>query len=216
MGLCGSSISEEDRKMAQRSRQIDDENNKDMDKEMEKVKLLLLGAGESGKSTVFKQMRLLYGAEYTEEERISFRLFIHQNIIETAEALCNATKNLSPDDPIILTPEFQKICPNPDTMNPNPNYRKFPELTTEYAEAVAVLWRSPTFKQTWENRSKFQIIESAGQFLDRVEKVASADYSPSGDDIILSRVKTTGIREERMQVGLLVFVFFLSFFLFRS
>ena len=64
---------------------------------------MLLGAGESGKSTVVKQMRLLYGADYTEVEKESFRLSIHQNIIETMEILCDAVIEKNPYDSLTYT-----------------------------------------------------------------------------------------------------------------
>ena len=50
MGICGSkNMSPEDRLAAERSRKIDNENEEDFDKELEKIKLLLLGINHINK-----------------------------------------------------------------------------------------------------------------------------------------------------------------------
>lgn len=46
------------------------------------VKILLLGAGESGKSTFLKQMRIIHGQDFDQRAKEEFRATIYSNIIK--------------------------------------------------------------------------------------------------------------------------------------
>ncbi|KAJ3176463.1 hypothetical protein HDU85_006886, partial [Gaertneriomyces sp. JEL0708] len=59
-------------------------------------KLLLLGAGESGKSTLFKQMITIYGKGYPESERKTFTSIIYSNIIASMKTLCQHSDTYGP------------------------------------------------------------------------------------------------------------------------
>ncbi|KAJ3225785.1 signal transducing kinase of the PAK [Chytriomyces hyalinus] len=58
------------------------------------VKLLLLGAGETGKSTILKQMRLIYSTGFGQEETELYRRAILGNIITSAKCLVFAMDTL--------------------------------------------------------------------------------------------------------------------------
>jgi len=62
--------------------------------EEEKVKLLLLGTGESGKSTIFKQMRILYGSPNTEDDLRWYGVVVRKNIIDAIRQLCILIRRL--------------------------------------------------------------------------------------------------------------------------
>ena len=44
--------------------------------------MLLLGTGEAGKSTFVKQMKILYGIGFTDEENNTFRVDIPNNVVD--------------------------------------------------------------------------------------------------------------------------------------
>ena len=56
---------------------------------------LFAGTGESGKSTFIKQMRIIHGQGYTEDDRRGYTKLVYQNIFQAIQALCRAMKNLN-------------------------------------------------------------------------------------------------------------------------
>ena len=53
-------------------------------------KLLLLGTGESGKTTFIKQMRILHGKPYSQAELDVFRSLVYRNIYIAVQVLIDA------------------------------------------------------------------------------------------------------------------------------
>ena len=169
----------EQRLAARRNSAIEKQNFRDMQEDQEKIKLLLLGAGESGKSTIFKQMKKMYGAGF-DMQRPFYKGIIHSNVIESIRKLlaevetpCGATDAAS-------------MVQGTDTG----------ELSTELAQAIRQCWNDASVQQAYEDRANFQLTDSAKFFLDIVEDLAAEDYLPSDEHILRSRVRTTGITEE--------------------
>ena len=62
------------------------------------AKLLLLGAGESGKSTIAKQLKILHMSGFTLEEKHSWRTVIIKNIIYALKTLLKQTGEFAASD----------------------------------------------------------------------------------------------------------------------
>ena len=58
------------------------------------LKLLLLGTGESGKSTFIKQMRIIHGDGYTIDDQKNFIKYIYQNVLTSIQNLIKAMKQV--------------------------------------------------------------------------------------------------------------------------
>ena len=82
------------------------------------IKLLLLGAGECGKSTILKQMKILHKNGFTPNERVEARDLILSNTLSSVQALSQAVVDLQipvatpqETDDAALLPVFARALP---------------------------------------------------------------------------------------------------------
>mmetsp|Transcript_72369 Transcript_72369/g.205855 ORF Transcript_72369/g.205855 Transcript_72369/m.205855 type:complete len:195 (+) Transcript_72369:651-1235(+) len=98
----------------QRSRDIQKQAERDYYKGQEEIKLLLLGAGESGKSTVFKQMKILYGAGFSADDKANFRTKVRRPTTRQGSARqgfkCILTPPLHPVHERLAPPDSSKCA----------------------------------------------------------------------------------------------------------
>jgi len=201
MGLCASSgMTEEEAKKAReeaaRSKEIDQQNVRDLQEDSRVCKLLLLGAGESGKSTLFKQISTIYGEGFTQKQLNQYLPSIHQLTITSMKILV--------DQSIHLHERFNTMSSS-DVKESVDFFRALPDevsvLDPDIARHVKILWTDSGIQKTYTLRSHFQLLDSCSYFFQRVDRCAAENYEPSYEDVIRCRVRTTGIVETRFEIA---------------
>ncbi|XP_071035171.1 guanine nucleotide-binding protein G(q) subunit alpha [Parasteatoda tepidariorum] len=91
MACCMSDEAKEQKRINQ---EIEKQLRKDKRDARRELKLLLLGTGESGKSTFIKQMRIIHGSGYSDEDKRSFIKLVYQNIFMAMQSMIKAMELL--------------------------------------------------------------------------------------------------------------------------
>lgn len=152
-------------------------------------KLLLLGAGECGKSTILKQMKILHADGFSEEEKNETIPIIRKNILDIMKSLVNACIKLNiPYD-------------NKSSYDAAQTITGLYELDTAaildpvILSSFDTLYTDGAIKQAIERRNEFTLLDSAVYFLQHLTRICTVDYIPINDDILRARIATTGIHE---------------------
>lgn len=152
--------------------------------ERKKIKLLLLGAGESGKSTIFKQMRILYNYKpVTDEERRKQTQAVYSNVIMGTKAMIKAAATLGREQEIQDREAVDLMLDIPENAR----------IDTNVGNAISSLWNDPVFAAVWEKRSRFQLPDSLGYFMSSIDRIADINYLATTTDFLQVRVRTTGV-----------------------
>lgn len=93
-GSCMCCVSEEERLQIDRSRKIDRDLAALKRRFRATQKIVLLGAGESGKSTFIKQMQLIHGQGFDYNAKLMYRTQIYENVLRGIAGLINGKREL--------------------------------------------------------------------------------------------------------------------------
>jgi len=152
--------------------------------ELFKFKILLLGAGESGKSTIVKQIKLIHQKKLTAKELTVAGNSLHQNVVDCMKALLNARKNFGMYE---LDEEGKKT--EEDLFEGDENQR----LTPEMGKRILRLFNSEAIQKTYARRSEFWLLDSFSYYIKNLERFIEPDWTPTEEDAVMARIRTTGI-----------------------
>ncbi|KAK3708046.1 Guanine nucleotide-binding protein alpha-2 subunit [Vermiconidia calcicola] len=197
MGNCGSSTGgHEEGDQKKRSQAIDRGLEEDSKKLRRECKILLLGSGESGKSTIVKQMKIIHQNGYTVDELALYRHTIYKNVIDCAKALIGAMRQFEVE---VENPENKENSEYIMEYAVDPDPQK--ALEPKVGDAITAIWNDPCVPKIFDHSSEFYLMDSAPYFFDEVKRIAEAEYIPTEADVLRARTKTTGIYETRFQMG---------------
>ena len=63
--------------------------------------------------------------------------------------------------------------------------------------AIKALWKDPGVLQAWKRRAEFQIVESVKYYFNEIDRIMKDDYVATQQDMLLARVRTSGIVTEK-------------------
>lgn len=181
--------------MEQAQRDAEKAKSKDLDKSMSGAqssdqqinKLLLLGAGGSGKSTLYKQMITIYGKGFSATERTNYTPIIYNNMVLSMKTLCEQSANYG-----------DVKCKNAKSIIEEA--KEEDEVNGTIGEALKELWHDAGIQATYDKRSRFQLNDSTEYFMTKVDEIMQDEYVPDEQDVLRSRVPTTGIVENAFEI----------------
>lgn len=174
----GCGMSTEDKEGKQRNEEIENQLKKDRMMQRNEIKMLLLGtlfpplqqkkikknsssshhptgAGESGKSTILKQMKLIHEGGYSRDERESFKEIIFSNTVQSMRVILEAMESLE------LPLDDQRAEYHVQTIFMQPAQIEGDNLPPEVGNAIGVLWKDAGVQQCFQRSREYQLNDSA-------------------------------------------------------
>jgi len=152
--------------------------------EHKRIRVLLIGTGDSGKTTFLKQLKLIHLGSLELKEIEKSRCFLKQNLLDYFNLSAQLASNEGLID--IESDPFSTILSTTD-------------LSEEIAVKISSTYKD-AFKQFILTKACYTY-HNIPYLLDHAIEIASPNYQPPIEAILLARMKTTGIQEVELPIG---------------
>ncbi|KAI0473280.1 G protein alpha subunit [Xylariaceae sp. FL0804] len=185
-----------------RSKVLDKMIKADEKKMAREVKLLLLGAGESGKSTVLKQMKLIYAQGFSKDEKLEWKPVVFNNVIQSMRLIFEAMEDYSIEFDQRENEKNKEMVLADVEIGPNDH------LPEDYLQPIKSLWGDGGVQKAILKGNEYALHDNLAYFCEGADRLWAKGYIPTDQDLLRSRLRTTGITETVFDLGQLTYRMF--------
>ncbi|OBZ87033.1 Guanine nucleotide-binding protein subunit alpha, partial [Choanephora cucurbitarum] len=136
------------------------------------------------------------------DEREAFKEIIYSNTVQSMRVIIEAMTNMGIS---FASPQnknhSQIILDLPPQIEQD-------ALPLEVSQALKALWRDENLLSVFDRSREYQLNDSAKYYFDSIDRIGDVNYLPTDQDVLRSRVKTTGITETTFVIGDLTYRMF--------
>lgn len=167
------------------------------------IKILLLGAGECGKSTILKQMKILHEG-YKEAELMAMVNLIRENTLTSIQFLITACTHFKVEMKVdgYAAADVDQIISTISQLDHSqiPSWSNDEAKLLTLRDHIRLLWQTPGMVEAATRGSAFGMLDSAPYFLDNIDRIFSPDYAPWEQDVLRSRKATKGVVQYQFSI----------------
>jgi len=150
------------------------------------ITMIILGTSQAGKSTFFKQLKIMHGPAFSSNEKDNMKKLIGYNFVVGLHELLDVAEKSNVS---LEALEFEK------KLFLNANERDDRPLDQKTILAAKTIWNR---KEIVELRKVPYVRTLAGEgnleyFMQNIDRIGQEDYEPTLDDIVRCRQRTVGV-----------------------
>lgn len=195
MGQC-LSLDQEELKARAKSEGIDRQLQTWAKQEQGVIKILLLGAAESGKSTLVKQMKIIHHSGFSHDELMSFKPAVLDNLLGSMKYVLTGMGLLrinleNPKNRVHAERILTCIC----CFDKNQN------MYGDVHTSLNTLWQDRGVRLAVSRGYEYELNDSAIYYFENMDRICHPQFVPNAKDVLRARVRTTGILESCFKIN---------------
>ena len=159
------------------------------------INMILLGVGNCGETTLYKQFRSMRTTGYTQQEKNQFKSQIIVQLIETLKTLIEYCQELYEEDPIQYAQyKFNKHIEENVLFIQSLKSDNI-ILTSDTVTRIKSMWNNPIIQKIFTMRNEICVPDSSKYFFYQIDRIVKENYIPIYEDVLMVRHRTVGVQE---------------------
>lgn len=188
---------------------IDKKSKEDARHEQRQIKLLLVGCGSAGKSTLFKSLQISHAGGILHTDLVSVVPIIRRHAVEAIIRLCQQTEilytrnpDLHSDCQLIITPQVEEnvqliyAFKNDYVLDGEMEEWKIvdDDKLNQLVNAIDFIWNLAPIQATYRKRGRnFAFEDNLDYYLNKIQTIMQPNYIATQQDYLKAKQRTAGM-----------------------